>query len=118
MRMKLSFVFILIAMNAIAISAQTSTFTYQGRLTDGPSPASGTYQMTFSLFDQLAPGGSTQIGSTITNTNVTVTNGTFTVQLDFSPITPFATGADRFLEISVKKHLHNRRRHCPHRTRI
>lgn len=85
-----------------AARAQTPAFTYQGRLTDGSSAASGTYQMQFTLFG--SPGGSDQIGSPIIVNPVSVaTGGIFTVQLDFSPATPFATGADRWLEIAVRK---------------
>ena len=81
--------------------SQTSAFTYQGKLADNGGSANGTYQMRFSLFD--ASSGGTQVGSTITNTSVSVVNGVFTVQLDFSPATPFATGATRWLEVAVKK---------------
>jgi hypothetical protein len=77
---------------------QTSTFTYQGRLSDGALPATGTYPMQFSLYD--AATGGTQIGTTLTNTNVNVSNGLFSVQLNFGS-SPF-TGADRYLEIAVK----------------
>lgn len=86
---------------SFAAGAQTNVITYQGQLNDGAAVANGTYQMQFSLFDAVTNG--TQIGATITNTNVTVTKGIFTVQLDFSPATPFATGASRFLQIAVKK---------------
>ena len=82
-------------------AAQTAAFTFQGRLTDTAAAANGTYQMQFSLYDALS--GGTQLGSTITNNTVTVTNGVFTVQLDFSPATPFATGADRWIEMAVRK---------------
>ena len=94
--------FFAILVLAVSGNAQTSTFTYQGKLTDGAAAANGTYQMTFSLFDQQGPGG-TQQGATITNNSVSVVNGVFTVNLDFSPATPFATGADRYIEITVKK---------------
>jgi hypothetical protein len=39
--------------------AQNSTFTYQGRLTDGGAPANGTYELEFKLFD-AASGGTQQ----------------------------------------------------------
>jgi hypothetical protein len=83
------------------VQAQTAAFTYQGSLTDGVTPASGTYQMQFSLFDALS--GGSRIGSTFTNNSVTVASGVFTVQLDFTPASPFASGADRWLQIAVKK---------------
>ncbi len=40
--------------------AQTSQFTYQGKLTDAGVPANGQYDLTFKLFDFLS--GGTQIG--------------------------------------------------------
>jgi len=79
--------------------AQTSAFSYQGRLNDAGSPANGTYFLQFKLFD--AASGGTQIGSTIPDISVTVSNGGFSTSLDFGP-GPFS-GANRFLEISVKK---------------
>lgn len=82
------------------VAAQTSSFTYQGKLTDGAVPATGIYEMQFSLWD--AVNGGTQHGSTITNSTVGVSNGIFTVDLDFA-LGPFSTGADRWLEIAVRK---------------
>ena len=40
-----------------------SSFTYQGRLTDGGSPANGNYDLQFRLYDDLT--GGNQIGSTV-----------------------------------------------------
>jgi hypothetical protein len=80
------------------VRAQTTTFTYQGRLSDGGTPASGSYDLQFALFDSASAG--TQIGSTQTAANVSVSAGVFTVQLDFG--TAALSGADRFLEISVR----------------
>ena len=80
-------------------SAQTPTaFTYQGRLTDAGSPANGTYDFEFKLFD----GSGTLLGPTVSREDVTVTNGVFLVQLDFgvSPFTPNATAST--LEIGVR----------------
>jgi len=56
------------------------TFTYQGRLTDGSKVANGTYDLQFTLYDQLIEGS--QHGS-LTKSGVTVTGGIFTTQLDF-----------------------------------
>src|SRR2546421_11008089 len=79
-------------------SAQSSTFTYQGRLTDGGPAANGNYDLQFALFDSLS--GGTQIGSTQTLNTVAVSNGVFTVSLDFG--TTSFNGANRFLEISAR----------------
>jgi len=83
------------------VTAQTAAFTFQGRLTDSSLTANGIYEMQFSLYDTLS--GGTQVGTTITNSSVTVTNGVFTVQLDFSPATPFVNGSDRWIELAVRK---------------
>ncbi|MDQ3131889.1 MAG: hypothetical protein M3Q99_14170 [Acidobacteriota bacterium] len=90
---------LMIFLFAVSISAQTTAFTYQGNLTDAGNPASGNYLLQFKLFDAAA--GGTQIGATVDNVFVTATAGVFNTRLDFGA-TPF-TGADRFLEISVKK---------------
>jgi hypothetical protein len=82
-----------------AAQAQTTAFTYQGKLTDGNLAANGSYDMQFALFDAAA--GGSQIGATVTNANVQVTNGIFTVTLDYGAIS--LPGADRFLEISVRQ---------------
>jgi len=78
--------------------AQTSSFTYQGRLTDGSTAANGNYDLQFKLFDSLS--GGTQISSTQTLNTVSVSNGVFTVALDFG--TNAFNGSNRFLEISTR----------------
>src|SRR5256885_13479416 len=79
--------------------AQTSVFTYQGRLTDNNVAANGTYRIQFALFD----GAGAQIGSTLTfdggGGNPAPgggTNGAFPVQLNFGS-DPFPPGARRFV---------------------
>lgn len=74
--------------------AQSTSFTYQGKLTDNSVAANGTYQMQFGLYD----GSNAQIGSTV-NAVVPVANGIFTVTLDFG--TGAFPGAGRFLQINV-----------------
>ena len=78
--------------------AQTTAFTYQGKLTDAGNPANGTYDLQFRLFDALASG--TQVGSTVIRDDVTVSNGIFTVTLDFGAAA--FPGANRWLEIGVR----------------
>jgi hypothetical protein len=82
---------------SIAI-AQASSFTYQGRLTDGGTPANGNYDLQFALFDSLS--GGAQVGSPQTINTVAVSNGVFTVSLDFGANS--FPGANRFLEISAR----------------
>lgn len=82
--------------------AQTTTFTYQGKLSDGGPPANGQYDFQFKLFDTATVGTGSQQGSTVTVSNVTVTAGIFTVQIDFGACATCFNGAPRFLEIAVK----------------
>lgn len=77
--------------------AQGTAFTYQGRLNDGTNLATGVYDLQFSLFD-AASGGAQQSG-TWTQLSQGVSNGLFTVTLDFGSFFP---GADRWLEIGVR----------------
>jgi hypothetical protein len=77
--------------------AQGTAFTYQGRLYDGTNPANGNYDLRFAIYDALTLG--TQQGSLLTNSPTAVSNGLFTVTLDFGNQFP---GASRWLEIAVR----------------
>ncbi|MBS1791694.1 MAG: hypothetical protein JST85_28550 [Acidobacteria bacterium] len=94
--------FILISMLILLVvgsaTAQTTSFTYQGYLTDGSNPATGVYDLQFRLLDAL--GGGNQVGSTLVRDDVAVNNGIFSVTLDFGA-TAFP-GANRWLEIGVR----------------
>ena len=65
-------VMLTIVLATTAALGQTTSFTYQGRLTNGGTPANGTYDLQFKLFDSGTVGSGTQFGSTITNGTVTV----------------------------------------------
>lgn len=80
------------------VKAQTTAFSYQGKLTDSGGPANGNYQMQFKLFDSLS--GGTQIGATISDVPVTANQGVFAVKLDFGANA--LSGANRWLEIAVR----------------
>ena len=80
------------------VSAQGTAFTYQGRLNDNGNPASGTYDLQFTLRDALTAGN--VIGSSLTNSTVAVSNGLFTVTVDFGG--GVFSGAARWLEIGVR----------------
>lgn len=79
-------------------TALTTSFTYQGRLTDGGSPANGAYDLRFILYD--ADTGGAQVGATVTRDDVQVTNGLFTVDLDFGA--SVFQGDARWMEIAVR----------------
>lgn len=78
--------------------AQGTAFTYQGKLSDAGQPANGTYDLQFRLFDTLVSGN--QVGATLVREDVSVSNGIFTVSLDFGAVA--FPGANRFLEIGVR----------------
>jgi hypothetical protein len=77
---------------------QGSAFTYQGRLNDSGGVANGNYDLQFTLFDAGTNGNA--VAGPITNSPTVVSNGLFTVVLDFSAA-PF-TGADLWLEIAAR----------------
>lgn len=79
---------------ASAVAAQPDLFTYQGRLVDAGVAANGSYDFRFGLYSS----GGSQV-SLETILGVPVTNGIFTVALDFGGYFP---GSDRFLEVRVK----------------
>ncbi len=84
---------------AAAMQATLDTaFTYQGRLTDGSGPANGVYDFRFRLFD--AASGGSSVGSTVDRSGVRVTDGLFTVELDFGDV---FDGRALWLEVGVKK---------------
>ena len=78
--------------------AQGTGFTYQGQLENNGSPASGIYNLTFSLFNTNASG--VAIAGTVTNNAIAVANGLFTVLIDFGP--GAFVGATNWLEIAVQ----------------
>ncbi|HKI69393.1 MAG TPA: hypothetical protein VKA67_07385, partial [Verrucomicrobiae bacterium] len=82
---------------SVAAFAQGTAFTYQGRLSDGGSPANGTYGLRFILYS--ADIGGSQQGPILTPNGVVASNGLFTVTLDFGANFP---GTDRWLEIGVR----------------
>jgi hypothetical protein len=81
---------------AMAGSAQPSAFTYQGRLNNGANPASGAYDFQFQLYNAA----SNVVAGPLTNTPVTVSNGLFTVALDFG--SAVFDGSALTLEIGVR----------------
>src|SRR5438105_596423 len=92
---------LIVLLSTGAALAQGTAFTFQGKLGDSGSPVNGTLDMQFKLFDAAAPAGSVQIGPTMNSPLVQVTNGVFTVQLDFGAAA--LPGADRFLEIGMRR---------------
>jgi len=73
-------------------------FTYQGQLKDAGLPADGDYDFVFRLFDD--PNDGTQIGNDFPVDDWPISDGLFTVQLDFGA--GVFTGNALWLEVAVR----------------
>ncbi len=89
---------VILLIGSVQAAPLGTAFTYQGQLRKNGSPYNGTCNFQFSLWDAVS--GGAQIGSTLTQTGVTVSNGLFTVTLDFG--TGVFTGDARWLQIAVQ----------------
>src|SRR5277367_420046 len=78
--------------------AQGTAFTYQGQLQNNGLPVNGNYDFTFALFNNSST-NPPQLGATLTDTNVGVTNGLFLATLDFGSV---FTGNATWLAIGVR----------------
>src|ERR1039458_7655778 len=76
--------------------AQATAFTYNGRLSAGGSPANGSYDLQFTLYNATTNG--TAFG-TLTNSATAITSGMFTVTLDFGGV---FNGSNYWLELAVR----------------
>ena len=79
-------------------AAMGSAFTYQGMLRNGGSLAQGGHDFVFALWSDST--GGSQIGSSLTTLGVQVTNGFFTVALDFG--SSAFDGNARWLNVQVR----------------
>jgi hypothetical protein len=84
---------------AFAQGSSINSFAYQGRLNDANGPVNGLYDFNFALFNTSM--GGNQIGTSVARMFIPVTNGLFTVPLEFADAASFS-GADRWIEIAVR----------------
>ena len=85
-----------LAARLVQAGSPGTAFTYQGRLFDGGVPANGLYDLQFTNYN--AATGGNALGAFNTNA-LPVTNGLFTVALDFGAV---FDGTPRWLEISER----------------
>jgi hypothetical protein len=78
--------------------AQGTAFTYQGQLQDNGTPANGSYDLQFMLYNTSV--GGSHAGPILTNSATAVSNGLFTVTLDFEA--GIFTGSNYWLDIAVR----------------
>src|SRR5882672_11395344 len=84
--------------HAPTVFAQGTAFSYNGWLNNNGTPANGIYDLRFAVYD--ASNGAGLIAGPVTNSTTGVTNGLFTVTLDFGA--GVFTGPARWLEIGVR----------------
>ncbi len=80
-----------------ALAGGNTAFNYQGRLLEAGVPANGTFNVDFSLWDDPVAGS--QIGSTIIFNSLPISDGLFTVELDFGASA--FDNTSRWIEIAV-----------------
>ena len=79
--------------------AQGTAFTYQGQLKNSGAAVNSATDMQFSLW--TAASGGSQVGSTVTNLAVPVSQGLFSSAVDFG-VNPYTSSQSLFLQIAVR----------------
>lgn len=80
------------------LEAQGTAFTYQGRLQNNGSPATGVCDLTFTLYSASNSGPA--LAGPLTNLSVPLSNGLFTVSMDFGD--GVFTGNAVWLEVAAR----------------
>ena len=88
----------LLCLSFAATAALAEPFSYQGQLQDEGSPANGTYDIVFQLFD--AEIGGSQINSSFVLNDAVVTDGNLNAEPDFGP--GAFDGYPRYLAVFVR----------------
>ena len=81
-----------------SVYAQGTAFTYQGQLQNKGNPASGTYNLQFSLYTVNT--GGTAVAGPVTTNGVVISNGLFTVTIDFGA--SVWNGETNWLQLAVE----------------
>ena len=83
---------------ALNLFAQGTAFNYQGRLNVAGSPANGSYDLRFAVYDAVTNGNLASVW--LTNAAVVVSNGLFSATLNFG--NGIFTGTNYWLDIAVR----------------
>ena len=89
---------VLCGLTALPALSQGTSFTYQGVLSQNGAPVNGSNDLTFTLY--TAASGGSVVGTSNEVNDLVMTNGLFTVTLDFGA-TPFR-GSERWLQIAAR----------------
>ena len=91
---------LLLSHSAVAQTPLSSAFTYQGQLRQNDRPTEGFFDLEFNLYDGPDPSADTLL-ATDTEIDVQVSDGLFTVKLDFS--SAVFVGEALWLEVGVRQ---------------
>jgi hypothetical protein len=95
---RILFILLLFVSVALKSGAQGTAFNYQGRLNDSGMQANGSYDLRFAVYDAVTNG--TRISDLLTNSAVAVSNGLFSVNLDFGA--GIFAGNNAWLDLAVR----------------
>ena len=98
MNRRILIVLLLLVSATSRLVAQGTAFNYQGRLNDGGAPATASYDFRFVVYDAVTNGNA--ISLPLTNSAVGVTNGLFSVTLDFGA--GVFAGTNVWLDLAVR----------------
>jgi hypothetical protein len=82
-------------------TAELFAFTYQGRLYDAGSPAQGSYDLYFTLYDAVEAGNA--VTDVYSMPGVSLVNGYFTANLAFPAAETVYNGQARWLQIAMRQ---------------
>lgn len=87
---------------SLNLLAQGTAISYQGRLNDSGAPANASYDFRFAVFN--APTNGAAVSAYVTNAAVPVSNGLFSVTLDFGPgiFNGTSNGSNDWMDIAVR----------------
>jgi hypothetical protein len=98
MKKSLSLVlFAAVVFAAMPARSQSTAFTYQGRLQNNGAPVNGSYDLAFTLYTTNT--GGVAVAGPVTDNATAVSNGLFTVTIDFGA--GVFTGNNYWLDISI-----------------
>lgn len=97
LRTLLGFLWLACGVGLVHAAPLGTAFTYQGRLSQNGQPVNGSYDLRFGLYE-VASGGSPVAGP-LTAPALTLSNGLFTVLLDFGAV---FTGKELWVEIATR----------------
>jgi hypothetical protein len=98
MKLKLHLLLLVLLIIPVLARAQSTAFTYTGRLNNNGAPVNGAHDLRVTIYDAIAAGNA--ISGPINVSPVDVANGLFTVRIDFGA--GVFTGPARWLNIEVR----------------